>query len=299
MTHVRLSPAWYASALSWEARSLGPWLLCVGSESPEERWLLTRDGKPLDVAGGPPGATRALEELLLAGMLERRDDGALGWSWEAWGLIQGLSRGALRQRRWRATRPVHAPARPAPVVTPPAPPPPTPRVIPGFLPVPPPVRVAPPPEEYVEPATSAEVERVKEALLYGRVLADGTMSKPPRPLGCPQIRPMPSKLFELVSRGYSAEDILDAIWGLAEMIERKDADPVEWWRASRIFSGFFDELAVMVTTWRAGREAKAAARLESAVPAAANEPPAALGGLDIARLLEGTAYRPGGRDAAD
>ena len=58
---------------------------------------------------------------------------------------------------------------------------------------------------------------------------------------------------------------------------------------------YFDELVVKVAKWRSNRKAKAAARMESAAPSAANEAPQTLGGMDIARMLEGTAYKPGGR----
>jgi len=291
VSHVRLSPRWYAAdlGLSWAARNLAPWLLCAAAESPDERWLLTKSGCPVDLTVGPPGARAAVEELLLAGQLERREDGALGWTWDAWGLLLGLTAGALRQRRWRAKKKPSQPASPAPASPRIEPPPP--RVVPGFAPKAPPVRVAPPPEVGVPAGIGVETERIKEALIYGRLQPDGTTQKPPEPRGMPRLRPpTASKLHELLSRGYTADEVLDAVWGLAEMIERRDADPVEWWRASRIFSGYFDTLVVMVTKWRADRQAKAAARLESSGAPAANEGPAHMGDLDIARMLQGTAY---------
>lgn len=311
MTTARISPAWFQSdhGLTWEAVSLVPWLVCEATRSPEERWLLDEDGQPFErkttlyrSPAPPETTTRAISEMLTKNILEMREDGALGFTWESWGSVLGLTQGGLRTRKCRAKKrsPV-VPAREAeapkgsPAPEPAAPVAESERHAPAFVPEAPVPVVALP--GVSRPASVSVIgSQLREALTQGYVDPHtGEFFAPPRPKGLKPLRlPLTSKLDELLDRGFSLEEMIDTVWGLAEMVERGDADPAEWWASTKVFSGYFDTLAQMVAKWKATRERKAEAIRNAA---AANTAPAesTLAAIDMGTILQQSEFGGGAR----
>lgn len=109
---------WYAQrshvALSFDALHLGGMLLNLAKASPEQRWLLDDSGAPtplraLALIARMVGAPRAIErrmeaalrELQDAGTMERRGDGAWGFTEAAWRSQACASRDRTRAYRGR------------------------------------------------------------------------------------------------------------------------------------------------------------------------------------------------------
>lgn len=112
-----------------------------------------------------------------------------------------------------------------------------------------------------------DVERVREALLYGW---GEPKHDPPRPLPPGHEEPLPRLQFwrsihELVGGGMTADELLDAVDEVADLVEAGQI-PATSWTNTYVFSGHLAGLRIKHREWR--RDQAAAERNRRAIQAA-------------------------------
>ncbi len=267
---VKVHETWWTSPshafLSPFAKLLGPFLFWVadGDDWREhedgEAALLSGAGKPLGakelarMMGGADAVQvqEALDELETAGTLRRREDGA--WCFPKFGRWQETP-SAARKRKAKDRAPQRE------------------------------IRVVDEPVRE-KPKRHGAAAVVAERLQWGW---DG--QQPPRPKGCAPVKVWPRGIQDRLDEGYSAEELLDAVAGAAELVEDGELEPSKF-SGTYIFSGHLNGLQQQIAEHRKAKAKKAEVYR---IPQAAEEPSGP--GLEhesVVAILSGAEFRRGG-----
>lgn len=239
-------------------------------------WALLPTGKPVTAAGiglkmhEPDVAKveRSLLALLDTGTFVRREDGAYGMPGFA-----DKQRGESTERAAKSKALKAAAATDATVVqiaasatsTRPA----ERRVVP--------VLVASTPDPAAAARATAIVD-LTEKLAYG-----WDNRPPPTPKGLPRLRAHRSGLDGLLATGMTPAEILEAVVGVAELVEFGELPPTDW-TGTKVFSGWLDGMRIKHAEWSRAKARKVAAL--AAVPDAESAPPMDFEAIERAAAAE-------------
>ena len=208
-----------------------PWATLPTGKPISSTAIAARARKPITVV------EKAIDQLVDAGTVARRDDGAIG--------LPGFQRhqqgeSTERGQQLRARRAeVEAPS-----------PPPGPQLRMSGEPTAEQRRVA------------HELELVREGLTYGW---EG-QPEPPRPRGLSRLRLHLKGVEALLASGMDAATLLDAVTKVAELVEVGELPRTDW-TSTKVFSGYLDGMLVQHATWLEAKRRKEIAIAPAIEPA--------------------------------